>query len=65
MMIQGTQSAVRIDQTVSPLILCDRLLTLAQDVDRAGMRGTAEHLLGLVAEVLQPSWAAPIGRRGR
>jgi hypothetical protein len=53
-MIYGTQGMVRIDPAVSPLILCDRLLTLAEDVDRAGMRGAAEHLLTLASQVLQP-----------
>jgi hypothetical protein len=47
--------------TVSPLLLCDRLLTLAQDADRAGLRGAAEHLLELVSEVLEP--ALPARRR--
>ena len=40
--------------TISPLLLCDRLLTLAKDADSAGLRGTAEHLLELVSEVLDP-----------
>jgi hypothetical protein len=31
----------------SELILCDRLLSLAQDADRAGYSVTAEHLLHL------------------
>ena len=31
----------------SSLMLCDRLLTLAQDADRAGYGITAEHLLTL------------------
>lgn len=65
MMIQVTQDMVRIDPTVSPLMLCDRLLTLAKDADRAGMRGAAEHLLGLVSEVLQPRRAARVGSRKR
>jgi hypothetical protein len=39
---------------VSPLLICDRLLTLAQDAERAGLRGAAEHLLDLVSEVLEP-----------
>ncbi len=38
--------------SISPLVLCDRLLTLAKDADSAGMRGAAEHLLNLVSEVL-------------
>jgi len=36
----------------SPLVLSDRLLTLAQDADLAGYRGTAEHLLVLASQVL-------------
>ena len=43
-----------IEPVVSPLVLCDRLLTLAKEVDRAGLRGAAEHLLELVSEVLEP-----------
>jgi hypothetical protein len=39
---------------VSPLLICDRLLTLAQDAERAGLRGADEHLLELVSEVLEP-----------
>lgn len=38
----------------SPLLLSDRLLTLAQDADRAGYRVAAEHLLYLASEVLDP-----------
>jgi hypothetical protein len=41
--------------TISPLLLCDRLLTLAKDADSAGLRGAAEHLLELVSEVLEPA----------
>ena len=37
----------------SPLMLCDRLLTLAQDADRAGFAVTAEHLLELVETVFE------------
>lgn len=48
--------------TISPLLLCDRLLTLAKDADRAGLRGAAEHLLELVSEVLEPAHPR---RRGR
>jgi hypothetical protein len=60
-MMQSTHSTFRAEPTVSPLILCDRLLTLAKDADRAGMRGAAEHLLDLASEVLQP---IPVGRNG-
>lgn len=37
---------------VSPLMLADRLLTLAQDADRAGYAGTAAHLVTVMFEVL-------------
>lgn len=36
---------------VSPLVLSDRLLALAQDADRAGFTGTAERLLRLAHSV--------------
>jgi hypothetical protein len=36
----------------SPLVLSDRLLTLAEDADRAGYRLAAEHLLFLAEDVL-------------
>jgi hypothetical protein len=42
----------------SPLLLCDRLLRLAEDADRAGFAITAEHLLHLahtVFEELRPA----------
>lgn len=38
----------------SPLMLSDRLLTLAEDADRAGLRTAAESLLSLASEVLDP-----------
>lgn len=40
------------EPTFSPLLLSDRLLTLAEDADRAGYRIAAEHLLYLASEVL-------------
>jgi len=36
----------------SPLVLADRLLTLAQDADRAGYPDNASRLLGLMNDVL-------------
>ncbi len=36
---------------VSPLMLADRLLTLAKDADRAGLRRPAQRLLKLAYEV--------------
>lgn len=37
--------------TVSPLMLADRLITLAQDADRAGYVAAASHLIGLAYAV--------------
>jgi hypothetical protein len=37
----------------SPLMLCDQLLTLAQNADRAGYAVTAEHLLHLAHAVFE------------
>lgn len=37
----------------SPLVLADRLLTLAQQADRAGYHGNALRLLDLVDAVLE------------
>jgi len=37
---------------VSPLVLCDRLISLAQEADRGGYVVAAEHLLDLASEVL-------------
>jgi hypothetical protein len=38
--------------TMSPLVLCDRLLRLAEEADHAGFPVAAEHLLYLANEVL-------------
>ena len=40
---------------VSPLVLSDRLITLAQDADRAGFTGTAERLVTLACAVFDES----------
>jgi hypothetical protein len=37
----------------SPLVLSDRLISLAQDADRAGYAVTAEHLVHLAHIVLE------------
>ena len=49
----------------SPLMLSDRLLTLAEDADRAGCAMTAGHLLELAHSVLdeQTHAASPAVRR--
>lgn len=36
----------------SPLVLADRLISLAQEADRAGLHDSASRLLGLVYAVL-------------
>lgn len=36
----------------SPLLLADRLISLAQEADRAGYRASADRLIGLVYAVL-------------
>ena len=46
---------------VSPLMLSDRLLRLAEDADGAGFRTTAEHLLNMASQVLD----APKALRSR
>ena len=35
----------------SPLMICDRLISLAQDADRAGYTATADRLVDLVEEM--------------
>ncbi len=37
----------------SPLVLCDRLISLAQDADRAGFVMTAEHLVILAHSMFE------------
>jgi len=39
---------------VSPLILCERLIQVAQDADRAGYQDTAAHLVTLVDRMFEP-----------
>jgi hypothetical protein len=38
---------------ISPLMLCDRFLTLAQEIDRAGFRVASEHLLDLAIRAVE------------
>lgn len=38
--------------SLSPLMIADRLITLAREADRAGYRDTASHLVNLVYNVL-------------
>jgi hypothetical protein len=51
-----TQITPQNNPAFSPLLLSDRLLTLAEDADKAGFRTAAERLLHLASKVLdQPS----------
>jgi hypothetical protein len=47
----------------SPLILCDRLITLAQDADRAGCAATAERLVKLVNTMFRETRATQQTKR--
>lgn len=49
---------VRPDAPVSPLLLSDRLISLAKDADRAGLTGTATKILMLAYSVLDEPPAA-------
>ncbi len=40
-------------QNPSPLVLCDRLISLAQDADRAGFLVTADHLVQLAHSMFE------------
>ena len=48
--MQATEIAAK-PALVSPLVLADRLITLAQDADRAGYPESATKLLGLAYAV--------------
>jgi hypothetical protein len=51
-----TRAVPQRQPTFSPLVLSDRLLTLAEDADKAGLRTAAESLLSLASKVLdQPA----------
>jgi len=47
------QIIVSVPAPPSPLVLCDRLISLAQDADRAGLTATAAHLVGLIDEIFE------------
>jgi len=45
---------------ISPLMLSDHLLRLAEEADSVGLRGAAEYLLDLASEVLDEPAAVRI-----
>lgn len=47
----------------SPLVLCDRLLRLAEDADHGGFRVAAEHLIYLADQVLDNPESLTLGTR--
>jgi hypothetical protein len=47
----STLETVSPQVTISPLVLADRLIALAQDADRAGYQDSATRLLGLAYAV--------------
>ncbi len=49
--VPAAANEIAIAGKVSPLLLADRLITLAQDADRAGYSATAERLIKLVNRV--------------
>ncbi len=49
----------------SPLMLCDRLIGLAQDADRAGFASTADRLVGLVEQIFAERQTVPRARPNR
>jgi hypothetical protein len=50
-MLQTSLTGAATKPALSELILSDRLISLAQDADRAGYTDTAEHLLTLACSV--------------
>jgi hypothetical protein len=62
-MMFATQAAAPAFLAVSPLMLSDRLLTLAKEADRVGLRSAAQHLLHLASTVLDPCTTTPRQRR--
>ena len=52
-----SQIQTDVSQTASPLMFCDRFLSLAEDADRAGFRIAAEQLVYLAIQVLDDAEA--------
>lgn len=51
-MANAAQGATTAQYVFSPLVLCDSLLSLARDADRAGLHVAAAQLLDLATSVL-------------
>lgn len=49
--VPSVPGAGALDPQMSVLVLADRLLTLAQDAERAGLMDTADHLVRLAHDV--------------
>ncbi len=58
-MLHFVECAPVLPAGISPLMLSDQLLTLAQQADRAGFAGTAEQLLDLACAVLDAPPLSP------
>jgi hypothetical protein len=58
-MLHARTNDVSSKMPCSELVLSDRLLALAQDADRAGYIGTAEHLLTLACSVFDEAPKLP------
>jgi hypothetical protein len=58
-MSDAITETIRRAAAVSELVLSDRLLTLAEDADRAGYTSTAEHLLSLACSVFDEAAKRP------
>lgn len=51
--MQASSQTQAIPYRVSPMVLSDRLLSLAEDADRAGLRSAADKLVYLAHEVFE------------
>ena len=60
--LSRTPSFTTASPPISPLMLSDHLLRLAEEADSAGFRGTAENLLDLASDVLDEPPVARIYR---
>ncbi|HQT87385.1 MAG TPA: hypothetical protein PK677_02390 [Acidiphilium sp.] len=61
----GYARAAQSRRTISPLMLSDQLMTLAQDADQAGLRPVAGDLLRLALRICDNPPAPRLGARQR